>query len=283
MASDPFAFYRGSACLFYADVGELADPWADERTRRVWIQGDLHAENFGTYLNDLGVLIFDVNDFDEAYLGHFTWDLQRFAASMALLGWSKALSDSDIDTLIGTYLRAYLDQVRQFLDADDDSDFSLRLGTAHGAVEQVLRTTRLRTRVELLDKITETSGYDRMFRDAPGVRRLDDGERGQVRPAFERYQETIPGTKRFRGIAYEVKDIIGRSGFGIGSAGLPAYSVLIEGCNQALDNDIVLSMKQGNVAAYLAACPACARRPAAGIHRAGRGRLRGQRGLALRG
>jgi uncharacterized protein (DUF2252 family) len=85
MASDPFAFYRGSACLFYADVGELADPWADERTRRVWIQGDLHAENFGTYLNDLGVLIFDVNDFDEAYLGHFTWDLQRFAASMALL------------------------------------------------------------------------------------------------------------------------------------------------------------------------------------------------------
>jgi uncharacterized protein (DUF2252 family) len=28
-----------------------------------------------------GVLIFDVNDFDEAFLGHFTWDLQRFAAA----------------------------------------------------------------------------------------------------------------------------------------------------------------------------------------------------------
>ena len=48
MAADPFAFYRGSACLFYADVAALDDPWADERTRRVWIQGDLHAENFGT-------------------------------------------------------------------------------------------------------------------------------------------------------------------------------------------------------------------------------------------
>jgi uncharacterized protein (DUF2252 family) len=34
MAADPFAFYRGSACLFYADVAELEDPWADERTRR---------------------------------------------------------------------------------------------------------------------------------------------------------------------------------------------------------------------------------------------------------
>ena len=70
-----------------------------------------------------------------------------------------------------------------------------------------------------------------------------------VRVTSEGYLETIPGSKRFRGIAYELKDVIGRSGFGIGSAGLPAYSVLIEGYNQALDNDIVLSIKQGNVAA----------------------------------
>ena len=45
---------------------------------RIWIHGDLHVENFGTYLNSDGRLVFDVNDFDEAYLGHFTWDLQRF-------------------------------------------------------------------------------------------------------------------------------------------------------------------------------------------------------------
>jgi len=49
MAAGPFAFYRGSACLFYADMDRAEDRWADERTSRVWIQGDLHAENFGTY------------------------------------------------------------------------------------------------------------------------------------------------------------------------------------------------------------------------------------------
>ncbi|MDQ5855515.1 MAG: DUF2252 domain-containing protein, partial [Actinomycetota bacterium] len=103
MAADPFAFYRGSACLFYADVVALDDPWADERTSRVWIQGDLHAENFGTYMDGNGVLIFDVNDFDEAYLGHFTWDLQRLAASLALLGWTKALPDDDIRGLVDTF------------------------------------------------------------------------------------------------------------------------------------------------------------------------------------
>src|SRR3954454_16210502 len=136
MAADPVAFYRGSACLFYADVSAREDKWADERTSRVWIQGDLHAENFGTYMDGSGVLIFDVNDFDEAYVGHFTWDLQRFAASIALLGWRKAISDDDITILVQRYVRAYLDQVRWFVDQSDDRSFSLRLGTTDGVVHQ---------------------------------------------------------------------------------------------------------------------------------------------------
>jgi uncharacterized protein (DUF2252 family) len=249
MAADPFAFYRGSACLFYADMADRDDPWADERTGRVWIQGDLHAENFGTYMDGDGVLIFDVNDFDEAYLGHFTWDIQRFAASMALLGWRKALSDDDITALVRTYTRAYLDQVRYFTETADDRSFALRLDTTEGPVHQVLQLARLRTRVALLDQITETDGFDRKLRDGPGLRRLDDDERAGVEAAFERYIESIPEAKRFHGVTYAIKDVAGRSGFGIGSAGLPAYSVLIEGFNQALDNDVVLSMKQGNIAA----------------------------------
>ena len=51
MATTPFAFYRGSAVLFYADVIGMDDPYADERTSRVWIQGDLHAQTYGTYMD----------------------------------------------------------------------------------------------------------------------------------------------------------------------------------------------------------------------------------------
>ena len=57
-------------------TGVADDPFLDERTSRVWIHGDLHAENFGTYMNSAGILVFNVNDFDEAYVGPFTWDLQ---------------------------------------------------------------------------------------------------------------------------------------------------------------------------------------------------------------
>jgi uncharacterized protein (DUF2252 family) len=249
MAADPFAFYRGSACVFYADVADREDRWADDRTSKVWIQGDLHAENFGTYMDGSGVLIFDVNDFDEAYVGHFTWDLQRFAASVALMCWQKAISDEEIRALIETFIRAYVEQVRWFVNVEDDSSFSLNLKTARGAVLSALQSARLSTRAEMLDRMTQVDQWDRSFRDSAGVRRLDDTERDKVVEAFERYLETIPETKRFRGIAYDVKDVVGKSGLGIGSAGLPAYTVLIEGFNQALDNDVVLSIKQGNVAA----------------------------------
>ncbi|SDR18143.1 DUF2252 domain-containing protein [Actinopolyspora saharensis] len=255
MAASPFAFYRGSASLFYSDVARLRDPWADERTSRVWIQGDLHAENFGTYMDSEGVLIFDVNDFDEAYLGHFTWDLQRFAASIALIGWSKALPDEDIKRFVKDATRSYIDQVRRFVEGGNDAAFSLNLRNTDGAIHEVLRHARLYSRGGLLARDTETEGFDRRFREGPGVRRLDEQEYKRVLEAYERYLETIPQDKRMSDIAYGVKDVVGRSGFGIGSAGLPAYSLLLEGENEALENDLILSMKQANVAAPAAVVP----------------------------
>ena len=249
MAADPFAFYRGSAPLYYADLVELEDPWADERTSRVWIQGDLHAENYGTYMDSAGVLVFDVNDFDEAYVGHFTWDLRRMAASLALLGFAKALSDDAIRDTITTYATAYLEQVQAFVTGHNDSEFRITLDNAQGVSLEVLHEARQSTRIRLLECNTTIEGGDRRFIEGPGVRRLDDDERAEVEEAYARYLDTIPEVKRQHSVSYEVKDVVGRSGFGIGSAGLPAYNLLIEGRSQALENDVVLSMKQGNVAA----------------------------------
>ena len=249
MAASPFAFYRGSAPLFYADVVRLEDPWADDRTSRVWIQGDLHAENFGTYMDAAGILVFDVNDFDEAYLGHFTWDLRRMAASLALLGVAKALSDDAIERMIATYARSYVEQVRGFATGDRDSEYRLTLENTDGVLREVLMSARLETRVGLLDHATAVEEAERHFATGAGVRRLEDGERAEVEEAYAGYLDTIPEVKRQHSVSYAIKDVVGRAGFGIGSAGLPAYSLLVEGRTQALENDVVLSMKQGNVAA----------------------------------
>jgi uncharacterized protein (DUF2252 family) len=249
MAASAFAFYRGTACLFYADLDDEKDsgPYLTERTGRVWIHGDLHAENFGTYLDANGRLIFNVNDFDEAYVGPFTWDLKRFAASLALIGYTKALGDDVITRLVRAYADAYRERIRQL--AKDEGLPPLTLDTAAGPLLAALRSARTRTRVGLLDSMTEVRDYDRRFSPGGGAFALDDATRDTVLAAFSSYLETLPPASLIRPDSHRVKDVVGRRGVGIGSAGLPSYNLLLEGNTDALENDVVIYVKQGQTPA----------------------------------
>src|SRR5690349_87320 len=194
MAASPFAFYRGSASLFYADqAGAYRDEaFLDERTSRVWIHGDLHAENFGTYMNSSGQLVFNVNDFDEAYVGPFIWDLKRFCASVALIGYSKALSDQVITDLVGTFARAYLTELRAIAAGGEEAIGSITLENADGVLRRVLQEARLNTRVDLLADQTTIDDYERRFSLLDGVYEVDDATQQSVRQAFEQYLGTLP-------------------------------------------------------------------------------------------
>ncbi|MEU5723294.1 DUF2252 domain-containing protein [Micromonospora sp. NPDC047738] len=252
MAASPFAFYRGSASLFYADQrGDFAsDRYLDDRTSRVWIHGDLHAENFGTYMNASGQLVFNVNDFDEAYVGPFSWDLKRFAASVALLGYAKALSDRVIGDLVTGFARSYLTELRAIAAGGDDAIGSITLENADGVLRRVLQQARLNTRVDLLAEQTTIDNYDRRFSLGDGVFQVDAATREKVCAAFHDYLATLPAaTARPRPVAANIKDVVLRKGVGIGSAGLPSYNLLLEGHTQALENDVVIYLKQAQVPA----------------------------------
>jgi uncharacterized protein (DUF2252 family) len=249
MAATPFAFYRGSACVYYADLNGVADPFLDERTSGVWIHGDLHAENFGTYLNSEGVLVFNVNDFDEAYVGPFIWDLKRFAASIALIGYAKALSDTVIGDLVAGYARTYVSELRAIAAGGEEAIGSLTLDTTDGVLRDVLQRARLNTRVGLLDEQTVIEDYDRRFAMSDGVYLVDAPTRAEVEAAFDAYLPTLPSWDGTRTERYTIKDVVMRKGVGIGSAGLPSYNVLLEGHTQALENDVIIYMKQGQTPA----------------------------------
>ncbi|MFJ4339670.1 DUF2252 domain-containing protein [Streptomyces sp. NPDC088915] len=252
MAGSAFAFYRGTACLFYADLEREAHggPYLDERTGRVWIHGDLHAENFGTYMNANGRLIFNVNDFDEAYVGPFTWDLKRLAASLALIGYAKALSDGQITELVRICAAAYRERIHALATgagADEAPGFTLE--TADGPLLAALRTARSLTRFGLLDSMTEIRDFERRFSAGRGTIELDAATRREVLTAFDAYLETLPESSLARPDSYRVKDVVGRRGIGIGSAGLPSYNVLLEGNSDALENDVVIYLKQAQTPA----------------------------------
>ncbi|MGA5065894.1 DUF2252 domain-containing protein [Streptomyces exfoliatus] len=252
MAGSAFAFYRGTACLFYSDLEREAQggPYLDERTGRVWIHGDLHAENFGTYMNANGRLIFNVNDFDEAYVGPFTWDLKRLAASLALLGYAKALGDGQITDLVRICATAYRERIHALATgAKDDELSSFTLETADGALLGALREARSLTRFGLLDSMTEIRDSERRFSAGGGAIELDAATRYKVLAAFDGYLETLPESSLDRPDSYRVKDVVGRRGIGIGSAGLPSYNILLEGNSDALENDVVIYLKQAQTPA----------------------------------
>ncbi|MEU5250233.1 DUF2252 domain-containing protein [Streptomyces longwoodensis] len=259
MAASAFAFYRGTACLFYHDLdaangpGESradSGPYQDERTSRVWIHGDLHAENFGTYMDSNGRLIFNVNDFDEAYVGPFTWDLKRFSASIALIGYAKALSDEQISELVGIYADAYRERIRSLATgAKSDEVPPFTLDTATGPLLDALRDARSLTRFGLLESMTEIRDFERRFAPGGGSIELDAATRYKVLAAFDGYLETLPDSSLARPDSYRVKDVVGRRGIGIGSAGLPSYNILLEGHSDALENDVVIYIKQAQTPA----------------------------------
>ncbi|MFI0502153.1 DUF2252 domain-containing protein [Streptomyces albogriseolus] len=260
MAASAFAFYRGTASLFYHDLAAehaghgggaySGGPYLDERTSRVWIHGDLHAENFGTYMDAGGRLVFNVNDFDEAYVGPFLWDLKRFVASMALIGYAKALSDEQITDLVSVYAAAYRERIHALATgAKRDEVPPFTLDTAQGPLLDVLRVARSLTRFSLLDSMTEIRDFERRFAPGGGALELDAATRYKVLAAFDGYLETLPDSSLARPDSYRVKDVVGRRGIGIGSAGLPSYNILLEGHSDALENDVVIYVKQAQTPA----------------------------------
>ncbi|NGN65858.1 DUF2252 domain-containing protein [Streptomyces sp. A7024] len=252
MAASAFAFYRGTAALYYHDLDaeKRGGPFLTEQTGRVWIHGDLHAENFGTYMDAKGRLVFNVNDFDEAFVGPFTWDVKRLAASLALIGYTKALSDEQITALVSAYADAYRERIHALATgAKEDEVPPFTLDTASGPLLDALRAARSHTRVDLLGSMTEIRDYERHFAPGGGAIELDAATRKQVLDSFEGYLATLPADENARPDARRVKDVVGRRGIGIGSAGLPSYNILLEGHSDALENDVIIYMKRGQTPA----------------------------------
>src|SRR6202163_4030741 len=82
MARAPFPFLRAT---FYRWVQQWKVRCADlARAPKVLAVGDLHTENFGTWRDTEGRLIWGINDFDEAFPMAYTNDLVRLATSARL-------------------------------------------------------------------------------------------------------------------------------------------------------------------------------------------------------
>jgi hypothetical protein len=79
MAQDVFPFLRATFYRWMQLWPEVCP--REQRAPKVLAVGDLHVENFGTWRDLEGRLVWGINDFDEAYELPYTVDLVRLAAS----------------------------------------------------------------------------------------------------------------------------------------------------------------------------------------------------------
>ena len=110
MADNEFTFFRATCHLFYED---LAKHVTLKHGPPVWVCGDLHLENFGSYRASNGLVYFDINDFDEAMLAPASWDLVRFLCSIGMASDLWKYSSKEAEELMLLVLKAYTRQLAE--------------------------------------------------------------------------------------------------------------------------------------------------------------------------
>ncbi len=224
MAPSPFDFLRGSAPLFYAALRKVpqlaAGPKGDG-----WLAGDLHLENFGVYrpqtLADdarANVVVFDVNDFDDAFVGPQRLDVLRLLTSTVLAARTWGLAALAVRDALETTLAGVL-----------AGRTGGTAGRAPEPVRALLERAAARTRLELLDARTELTAKGRRFVLGERYRPLSQRLKGRAAKAFAEYVRALPDAVRGQHAhAWEVQDIAFRVA-GTGSLGVQRIAVLVSG------------------------------------------------------
>lgn len=230
MAASPFAFFRGSAALYYGDVAKEAS--LDSRAR-LPLQGDMHLENLGTYQTSKGTIAYDLNDFDEAFTGPVTWELARCAVSILLAADEAGLGAHDARELVEGFLREYRAQVKALV--SHPAHLTEPLTSASGPVQDVLEDAARQSRDAFINKLTSHGA----FKLGKKLSACSPALRSEVTRAIATYAAgRAEGTDFFT-----VKDVAQRLA-GVASIGRYRYVALLEGRTRSADDDVVLELKE---------------------------------------
>ncbi len=244
MAASPFAFLRGAATVMASDLSQTP-----VSGMQVIIDGDAHINNFGLYGTPQRDVVVDLNDFDEATLGPWEWDLKRLVASVNVAGRENGLNRKERRSAVSKCVAGYalnsqrlaemgvLDTWSLFAYADLDRQMpilkqhGIQIGSKFQAVlRKTLAKAKQTTSQTLLGKVArrQADGGWRFNEQPPVLTRIDSATRDKVVAALVDYAETVPQHIRFLLKRYSVADVAHRV-VGVGSVGVRAYLVLLFG------------------------------------------------------
>lgn len=248
MAGSAFSFYRGTNHLFWSDLA--GDPrlarYGNEKTH-VWLQGDLHAYNFGAFDNDRGDIQYTLNDFDESLVADYQYDVWRMAASLVLIARANgALPDGRQRDVLDAFTESYLDTIASYRGNDDELDIAFTEKNTSGALDDFLDAVADdNSRAEALSKWTVVHDGARVFdTDRAELAALSADDDAALREGIEAYGQTLSGRLDYSADYFRVKSTARRLLAGTGSLGTPRYYALIDGPSESPDDDLILDIKR---------------------------------------
>jgi uncharacterized protein (DUF2252 family) len=235
IATCPFAFFRGTAALFYRDLRGL-----DATMTKVLVNGDVHPENFGVIQGANGKLFFGLNDFDETATAPFAWDLRRGVTAFELAARQNELAAGARHDVGAAFLAGYRDGVDGFKRSQRDERSRVDHDRAPKAVRHLLETSVGMDREAFLeDKVDPKT---RRFIPSASIRPVSKRV-AEFQAAIDGYKTTIADARYAKG-SWKVLDVAIKPDSGTASLGTERYYVLIEGARPAEKGLLVLEVKQ---------------------------------------
>lgn len=256
MADSTIGFFRGSAPLFYRDIIEHA---ALKSNVVIPLMGDLHLGNASAFKLASGSVTFELDDFDEAIEGPYTYDLIRLLVNIRLVAQDVNLSKATTDRLIQRFVSVYLSSLQTLREAPN----SLRLpviaswipGPAAEAIQRVAASNATAKRARW------TKAGRLITRKK--VQPVDQQTRKALEVGLRSYASNRKETGRF----FELKDVARRKA-GLASLSKQRYLVLVEGPGPSAADDLILEFKQQGPAAAVPFLPSVPGNQAERVRRA---------------
>jgi uncharacterized protein (DUF2252 family) len=283
-AASPFAFLRGAAAVMACDLARTPISGL-----QVAIDGDAHISNFGLYGTPQRDVVIDLNDFDEATLGPWEWDLKRLVASVNVAGRENGLDQKERHRAVAQCVAGYalnshrmaemgvLDIWSIFAYADLErlaplvKQGGIQIGRQSQAVlRKTLAKARRTTSQSLLVKVArrQADGGWRFIEEPPVLTYIDDETKEKVIASLVDYAETITDDIRYMLRRYSVADVAHRV-VGVGSVGVRAYLVLLFGNGD--QDPLFLQVKEALPPAHAPYLPPLKQRVPHEGHRVARG------------
>lgn len=233
MAQSAFAYYRGTAAVMAADLA--AGPHTGTK---VVCCGDAHVSNFGFYASPERTLLFDLNDFDEAGVAPWEWDVKRLAASVHVGGRDIGMSESACREATQRAVGAYRSCLRELMQMSALERYYFRVDAnsvqetlSSSQTRKAVRKARGRTSDQLLARMTmrdDKNGGLRIVEQPPVTRHVDHAHIDELHGLFKQYLGTLREDAAWLLSQFGLVDFVLRV-VGVGSVGTRCYVLALEG------------------------------------------------------